>query len=526
MALLRDPCKVMKSDWYQEEQSILLLLKRIATESMANDQSLITGASWLCKWACKCNPAASILLGNNSDMAESISDGNTELEKRKATAKARQQQAMEQMKYQMAKFAEAVSQDDDDEMSVQESKSFEDSILSTPVRNRDSSQVHAMDLSPGEFVCNTPPPSTPKTPRTPSSVPATPKSSHPTINHLIRGPQCIICGTDSVNSQFNEKDAVPKNDKSLAFCAYAQASTVGKGGGGRVHDQSEDYTRHVGVFVNLCGHAVHASCCESYLKTVSRDDRYMNRLDGGKKKEFRCPLCQRLSNCLVPFIDVDVDWVKPLESSKPVKEIEIKSDESLLHNFLSSSKWWSFRNGKSEYIWDGHAAFTDATEKEISFPQLSKQGQSTKKVVFGKKDLIVAWNRVLKTPRLSKQPIGSEPSDSDASFSNTEAGRQTTTKAADVWRRFMDTICDSAVKADAKRLGEDTIMNDYGEFRHYLYEKSYYNKMNRAAGKEQRDVSMYLQNVLMSLMCAYCCFSVALLYFLCSVIRISTPGAI
>ena len=259
-----------------------------------------------------------------------------------------------------------------------------------------------------------------------------------------------------------------------------------------INNQSEDYMRHVGVFVNLCGHAVHASCCESYLNTVNRDDRYMNRLEGGKKKEFRCPLCQRLSNSLVPFVDVDVDWIDPLKSSESEKEIEIEPDESSLHKFLSSSNWWSSING--EYIWDGHAAFTDATEKEISFPQLSKQGHFANKVVFGKKDLILAWNRVLKTPRL-KQRSSSETSN-----------RTSDSDVSDVWRRFMDAVCDSAIKADTKRLGEDTIMNDYGEFRHYLYEKSYYNKMNTAAGKEHREVSNFVHNFLMAPICLLLCY--------------------
>jgi hypothetical protein len=532
-ALLRNPDEVMRSNWYQGEENMLILLKRLTTEeSIVNDPSLRSGVKWLLNFAAKCNPTAATLLGQNATttgVAGGIPDSRDELDKRKAMAKARQHQAMEKMKAQMAKFAQAVGQDEetDDDMSIQEPSALPDEgssesvvqpTFSTPIRNRANSDanssVHAMDLgSPGDFILTTPPPSyptTPKTPRTPcSSGTSTPKNSSQSVTRLLnKRPQCIICGgTD--NTQIDGRDT-SLDDKTLVFCAYSQASTVAKGGGAPFLDSNFDdqmkMKRHVGVFVNLCGHAVHSSCCESYLKTV-RDDRYIDRLEGGKRKEFKCPLCQRLSNCLVPFIDVGADWIETPQVQTLKTANETNPDESMviddscvksLHDFLSSTKWWSYRN-KQSMIWDGHCSFRAyAHENEIQGPLVTKH-------IFGKKDLLSAWNRVLKAPRLAQRrargSTSSRTSDSDLSLPNLEHERQSQ-KAADVWRRFMDTISDTALKADAKRLGEDVIVDDYGEFRHNLTEKAFYNKMNKAANKEPIDVSMKLYRSILAFKCS------------------------
>ena len=53
----------------------------------------------------------------------------------------------------------------------------------------------------------------------------------------------------------------------------------------------------------------------------------------------------------------------------------------------------------------------------------------------------------------------------------------------------MDQVCDVAYRADSKRLGEENLHNDFGEFRHYIVEKFSYNLAKRAAGIEPADVS-------------------------------------
>eukprot|EP00804_Cyclotella_cryptica_P026552 CCRYP_015394-RC/>CCRYP_015394-RC protein AED:0.06 eAED:0.06 QI:168/1/1/1/0.85/0.76/21/3141/1947 len=105
MALLRSPDKVMMSSWYLGEENTLLLLKRVASEAAINDSSLKSGATWLCDFAAKWNSTAATLLGRGSSTVtttgRAVSDAQDELEKRKALAKARQQQAMERMKAQI-----------------------------------------------------------------------------------------------------------------------------------------------------------------------------------------------------------------------------------------------------------------------------------------------------------------------------------------------------------------------------------------------------------------------------------------
>ena len=61
--------------------------------------------------------------------------------------------------------------------------------------------------------------------------------------------------------------------------------------------------------------------------------------------------------------------------------------------------------------------------------------------------------------------------------------------AIEVWRKFMDQISEVSHRADRKRLGDEVLLSNHGEFRHYLVEKSAYNVENRAAGKEIVDVS-------------------------------------
>ena len=223
-------------------------------------------------------------------------------------------------------------------------------------------------------------------------------------------------------------------------------------------------------------------------------------MEGGKHKEFRCPLCQRLSNCLVPFIDVAVDWIdSPVKYNTTQESDEAMADDKTystsLHDFLSSTKWWSSRNDNS-MKWDGHCTFTAAKEDDKQRTSLSllPQGLSTKKTknIFGKRELMSAWNGLLKTPRFVHRrargltPDRSSSSDTSA-FHSAETEKQT--RVADVWRRFMDTVSDYALKADTKRLGEETLALDYGEFRHYLREKALYNKTD-ALHTELIDVSI------------------------------------
>lgn len=54
----------------------------------------------------------------------------------------------------------------------------------------------------------------------------------------------------------------------------------------------------------------------------------------------------------------------------------------------------------------------------------------------------------------------------------------------------MDQVSDITYRSDGKRLGDEDLHSDFGEFRHYVVEKYAYNMANRYAGKEPSDVSV------------------------------------
>jgi len=540
-ALLRNPQEVMNDDWYRGEENALLLLSRLSKNEgsfSAQDYSLRLGAAWLCDFAIKWNPDAAALLGKSS---VSSSDGkagtaiakNEDMERRQQLAK---EKALAKMQAQMANFAKMMdstpSFDDEDEVrSRSPSRDRGESIdrtFSTPTRRR-SGTTELMEIDSSldqvDIILTPPPPSSPYTPKsgTPrsrsGSCCTTPRGSHNSCARLLeQRPQCIICGTDTDSMQVDTSSTGDTSkDKALAFCGYAQASTVAKGGGGvpsnTDFEDSQSYIqRHVGVHITLCGHAIHSSCCESYLKSVSqRDERLFDRLEGGKRGEFHCPMCQRLSNILIPFIDVGVDWVQSTESdsnircknenddmvssdSAKLRSCSKKERKSTLDDFLRATKWWAGRNDKT-VVWDGRCCLTpvkeeDTQESSDHLPFLSSPTRSLRKSVraFGKKDLISAWNSVMRTPRRVRRraQTPSERGFNPLAFPTPESDRKRKDSfgVTDVWRKLMDQIFDVAHRADAKRLGEDVLCTSYGEFRHHLTEKYVFNKLNRTMGKE------------------------------------------
>ena len=389
-------------------------------------------------------------------------------------------------------------------------------------------------------------------------------------------PRCIICVDDtSVASRGSEGDGMTVSGKgngdALALCGYTQASMVLKGGGGLPHVGAEAYSdpaayvsRFVGTHVTLCGHAVHSVCCEKYIQAAAqRDDRFHDRLEGGKRGEFKCPLCQRLSNCLVPFIDVGMDWVE----SPSTEDIESRKDESKtcwkrdgdymdvdhasetdtmdspvlrtsqLHSFLDTTRWWASRNDDS-VVWDGRCSFSvaeeetppllppvvpgpgkeDGTSSHLNHPHSLRRSLRRSVRSFGKKDLFAAWNAVMRTPQFVRRRhynsnsrhsyySGSDGSDGGSNgpsgtstrsislssgslpSSSPDAGSSSSNGVTEVWRKLMDQISEVSHRADLKRLGEEQLLQDYGEFRHFMVEKAAFNVENRAAGKEVVDVS-------------------------------------
>jgi len=238
------------------------------------------------------------------------------------------------------------------------------------------------------------------------------KSEHRQLSShepLRQRPQCIIC---------SDGDAE-------CFVAFAQASTVMKGGGGPADTDDfrmETARRFVGTFVALCGHAVHSDCSASYLAKVKQTFDQTS----GDYGEFRCPLCQRPSNCLVPFVDVERDWI---EAPTCLPAVNSAAPSFSLHSFLNFTSWWTSRQ-KPNSLWDGHGAFYSA---DSSSPLADSHEEG---------DLISGNVRIVKD--------------------------------------LMETLYGLSYEADSNRLGSGGMRQDTGEFRHYTIEKHFY-KMSGSA---------------------------------------------
>eukprot|EP00980_Cylindrotheca_fusiformis_P000097 scaffold19_cov114-Cylindrotheca_fusiformis.AAC.44 len=536
IVMLANPRNIMASEWYEGEESCLQLLRRLAVDGgfsggfVAQDQAVRAGAAWLCEFAAEHNMEARRLVRNKDAAVENSLNGKThetEMDKRKRIAK---EKAMERMKAQAAKFASMMEAElgekDENEVSDKEDKAHGSSPSPRPTANQGS--LGTLRSSGSSVASNDD--SDKGNNRTSTSEANLSSFDEAMIPSrlLFTRPQCIICsddGTGEAGARGHIEDRHRKSRKrradggnALAFVGYTQASTVLKGGGGPASSSNfygeAPVRRFVGAHVALCGHAVHSECWESYLATVShREDRNI-----GKRDEFRCPLCQRLSNCLVPFIDVGVDWIDSAVSclplSMPDEESNVKAGDtndtmchqnasSTLSSFLKSTPWWVSRHN-SNAVWDGQCAFLskpssmyDHTDDD---PPLASVKESRRKSVrpLRKKDLYAAWNAVMKSPRFVRRklkPRGDVSTDEAKSMDGNDGSTNHFSVSADsagetlVWRRFMDQVSDITYRADGKRLGDESLHNDFGEFRHYIVEKYAYNMANRFAGKEASDVS-------------------------------------
>ncbi|CAF1230767.1 unnamed protein product [Rotaria sp. Silwood1] len=117
---------------------------------------------------------------------------------------------------------------------------------------------------------------------------------------------CIFC---------QENSEVKLNSEVLVLSAFVQNSRVlSKNRTRRIENwdtfdptfMSNDL--HWGVHVSSCGHAIHASCWTKYHNSItSQDHRRTLRMRGSanydtERNEFLCPLCQTLSNTIIPIL--------------------------------------------------------------------------------------------------------------------------------------------------------------------------------------------------------------------------------
>ena len=316
--LLAEPSKLLDCTWYDGEDKALVLLERLATGNglaagfVAQDSAVRAGAAWLCEFALSCCPEARAVLRpvltTSSEPISPTKNKDEAMEMRKQAAK---EKAMAKMKAQAARFSALLEVDvgSDNGSDHDAAKDMSISAPSTPgTPNRavrltsfgstfsSVSSFELRDISTGGV---------------PNSIDFNEPNTYdsPVPPRLLQTrPRCIICNdedgvegrllakSDDDDGEGQRKKSRRRTENALGFVGYAQASVVLKGGGGPPPELGSPYSpvyEFVGTHVALCGHAVHSECCESYLATVShREDRQI-----GKRDEFRCPLCQRLSNC-------------------------------------------------------------------------------------------------------------------------------------------------------------------------------------------------------------------------------------
>lgn len=536
--LLANPSRLLNNVYYEEEDCALILLHRLATKGIGRDGSFVSqdmsvrsGASWLCSYASRHSPDAQQLLqkieadcvrkqGSPYGPGAGAAD---EMERKRREARER---ALGMMKAKAAAFAARISTEEEED-DLSEGENVLQLKRKGSFRQGESLILEEDELSNAAAV--------PQKDEDMKSYALTQQKSRAVsssfdydmpVGLLKERPKCIIC-SDDASGEVDEldqdlddgqslKSTMQKRvNRTLAFCGLCQASTVLKGPG----------DRQVGVHIALCGHAVHSSCCEAYLLTVANTETSLERSEGfsGRKgDEFRCPMCQRLSNCLVPFIDVDADWITPAppQTSGPVRPHDLCKDVSLRHSrnlvaldcFISSSQWTSPRD--TTIWWDGRCSFV-STEETLSDSDNDHQSfgirdarvelsptrstslrfrgalrNSMARCSIGRKDLLSAWNIFMRTPRFRRKnrrdassalvntikPTCSQSSSNIFGFEQ-QGVSISGAGAVNVWRRLMDDVGLVAFNADVKRLGGRDQMRrpcDFGEFRHFLLEKAVY----------------------------------------------------
>lgn len=471
MALLSNPREVMACDWYEGEETAIELLQRLAVKNeggngfVIQDSSLRSGAAWICDYATKCHPEAAKILDVNScagkQSAENGVAGESDKQRKMREAK---EKALAKIKAQTEKFNAAFLGEDNDSVGTNKpnaAKTTGADLATTATvesdvqrRKREAKEkalanINAQAKLFTEALLREEGSGTAGVEPTAVDKEATERRNKISETSLDERPPCIICS-----------QSLEKGDVAASFCAHAQASTVQKGGGGLPPDSSADsscsFRRFVGTHVSLCGHAVHSSCLESDLdRTSAENDDLLSR-------EFRCPLCRRLSNCLVPY--AAYDWASGDDQEKHPCNL---SDVPTIHNFLSHTSWLGCHSN-AEIVWDGRCEFVDRT---------NSSGLGS----------YIGDTRV--------RGITTLPLDSNS---------DRTKKILD-WQRLIQQLSEISLKADVKRLGVERLRGDCGEFRRCLLESG----INAENHKdEQEDYLRELSSIFHTIQCfTYSCCS-------------------
>uniref|UniRef100_A0AAG5DQH5 E3 ubiquitin-protein ligase n=1 Tax=Anopheles atroparvus TaxID=41427 RepID=A0AAG5DQH5_ANOAO len=126
---------------------------------------------------------------------------------------------------------------------------------------------------------------------------------------------CILCSEESV---------LAARGSCMVYAAFVQRSSVLSR-----YQQTDERGQlqyietgiHPSPHISTCGHVMHASCFEKYFSNeVVKEHRrpYRNRMPilfDIEKREFLCPLCRCLSNCLLPLVPPLDGIVQPDDGS-------------------------------------------------------------------------------------------------------------------------------------------------------------------------------------------------------------------
>ena len=124
-------------------------------------------------------------------------------------------------------------------------------------------------------------------------------------------PDCIICSV--------------KDDRALMYVGFVQRSGV------LLSTTDEPYQldsrTKASLHVSLCSHALHFDCWQGYFSSMQRNTVAIEISRG----EFLCPLCQSLSNILVPHFPTSLE---PLSTDRMEMMFQTKQNPTALRD------WW------------------------------------------------------------------------------------------------------------------------------------------------------------------------------------------
>uniref|UniRef100_A0A7S1FYU0 E3 ubiquitin-protein ligase n=1 Tax=Corethron hystrix TaxID=216773 RepID=A0A7S1FYU0_9STRA len=489
------PSKIMSNDnsLYQYQECLLLLLNRLAQEGGAKgfavqDVALRSGALFLVQSVARVSEKAKFLLSPPFDdtATESPAAQKSDTGKRAGDFARRRKEAMERAmrdsNRRIKAFADLI-RDFSDEDDGEDDLSERDAKI-VPVAADTSMAVvgrRPQDLlqnRPRCFICNED-----------DAFPAANTSS----------PMC----PDATSNPGPKAGNVVAPHGALALVCHLQASSV-------LHPVNS--SAHVGAHVSLCGHAVHSVCFDTYFASVvqrgpaaSGGDR--NASLEVSRGEFNCPMCKRLSNGLLPYVDAYSGWLDCEEEKMPAAQNDIPQqngdlnhDQGVLSNCLESFRKPSLPEIPNTDISSDIQFCVDSQDGQEHFgssasPENPLSGTDKYRMLpysAGRDSLVSSWETSMRNPLIPQNSFPAVTSLDTTPRPAENSGRNG--DGCSVWMLFMNRLCEVVGRANEKRLEdevEDTPdapvvahlhdQRQYQEFRHYASELAAYTA-HRALG--------------------------------------------